>query len=172
MNTATKVTKLQALNKMLSIGKLTDSEHATIVRMTEEDYVASLYGESGDNGLFFPANETEGLFARFWSDEHYSWDQMVDDIKDLSEAGAILSAKEEAYLDAAKALGESESAEEVIRNRLHEADAEENEGIKQSACDAVEFVALSGDALEAARAIAQSDADALSDLATEDEDAE
>jgi hypothetical protein len=153
MNTAI----TESLTALLDADLITAGEHATLVRMTQDDYVASLSMESGDDGLFFPANETEYLFARYWTDEHYSWREMVDDIADFAEASAILSTKEDAYWFAASALGEEDSARAVLRSRLYEADDEENRGIKQSikqaACDAVEFVSISGVALAAARAI-------------------
>lgn len=157
-------TTTESLTTLLNSGLITYDEHATLVRMTEDDYVASLSMEGGDAGLFFPANETETAFARYWTDEQYSWDDMLADIEDFGEAGAITSSDMDKYWDAAVALGDEDHAREVIRKKLSEADPHENQGTKQAACDAVEFVSLSGTALDAARDIDNDDEDELAAL--------
>ncbi len=115
------------------------------------DAVMDLYGNSGANGVWFPGSETEKAYAEFWSSSgSYTWGQMLDDI-DLDDAGSIMSADQEAYWDAAKALGDEEHARELILEQLAADDGYDER--KQLACDAVDFEELDALPLAILRAI-------------------
>ena len=111
----------------------------------------SLYCEAGDDGVFVPSSHAESCYALYWTDELYSWADMVSDITadDIMSGGlsAITTAEQDCLISAAAEVDDREVTAAVvsyIKRSLCDADNE----TRQLACSAVEWHALSGRALE------------------------
>lgn len=166
--------KKQADNEETDMSTATPSlrERAEAARCRIMDgCVLSLYGESGDDGIFSPATPIEGAYARYWTDEQYSWTDMVDDLPadDIMEGGAtaVLSGDDDRLISAAHAIDDDDLTEAVVayvRRHLLVADADENHGIRQAACDAVDWESVDGAVLDYLRGDIEADALAEADV--------
>lgn len=134
----------------MNLSERAETAKATIL----EGAIFSLHSEAGADGIFFPANDTERTFARYWTDEHYTWENMVDDITDEAlidgQALEIMPHGAEKLLDAAVAFGDTikEQALTAVREELYKADQLSNDGTKQASCDAVTWFEVAGNVLE------------------------
>ena len=126
---------LDALQRPASYCDAPEVSIDLLTRINDEDHVLDLYGDSGANGVWFPANDTEECYANYWSSgDEYTWCDMVNDI-DLDEATAIMTSEQDDRWEVAKENGTEEETAEAIRAELYDAD----DAVRQLACDAVEF---------------------------------